>query len=77
MNIQAEKLNLIQWLAGVNEPSIIKRFIALKQEQQVDWWNEIEAEEKAEIEEGLAQADRGEVLSHEEAMSRYQQWRSK
>lgn len=77
MNIQAEKLNLIKWLAGVNEPSIIKRFIALKEEQQVDWWDEIDAEERTEIEEGLVQADRGEVVPHEEVMSKYQQWRSK
>ena len=65
MDIQAEKLDLIKWLAGVNEPSVIKRFVALKQEQQIDWWDEIDAEERADIEEGLAQADRGEVLSHE------------
>jgi len=77
MDIQAEKLDLIKWLAGVTEPSVIKRFIALKQEQQVDWWEEIDAEERAEIEEGLAQADNGEVLSHEEVMAKYQKWRSK
>ena len=29
----------------------------------MDWWDEISAEERAEIEEGLAQADRGEVVS--------------
>ena len=77
MDIQAEKLNLIKWLTDVNEPSIIKRFIALKQEQQIDWWDKISDEEKAEIEEGLAQADNGEVVSHETVMAKYQQWRSK
>ena len=77
MDIQAEKLDLIRWLAGVNEPSIIKRFIALKQKQQVDWWDEISADEKAEIEEGLAQADNEEVSSHESVMAKYQKWRSK
>jgi predicted transcriptional regulator len=77
MDIQAEKLNLIRWLADVNEPSIIKRFIALKQKQQIDWWDQISSEEKAEIEEGLAQADAGEVLPHESVMAKYQQWRSK
>jgi hypothetical protein len=30
MDIQAEKLDLIKWLAGINEPSVIKRFVALK-----------------------------------------------
>ncbi|HTI61214.1 hypothetical protein [Mucilaginibacter sp.] len=77
MDIQAEKLNLIRWLTNVSDPSIIKQFIALRQQQQADWWDEIDTEEKAEIEEGLAQADRGDVLSHEEVMIKYQRWRSK
>jgi predicted transcriptional regulator len=77
MDIQAEKLNLIKWLTEVTEPSVIKRFIALKNDQAADWWDQISDEEKSEIEEGLAEAERGDVLSHEEVMSKYQKWRSK
>ena len=72
MDIQAEKLNLIKWLAEVNEPSIIERFMALKNKQQDDWWDQISEDEKSEIDEGLAQADKGEVFSHEEIMTKYQ-----
>ena len=77
MDIQAEKLNLIKWLTDVKEPSVIERFLALKNEQQPDWWDEIGEDEKAEIEEGITQADRGEVFSHEEVMAKYDKWRSK
>ena len=77
MDIQIEKLNLIRWLTEVEEPSVISQFIALKNRQQPDWWHEISDDEKSEIEEGLAQADRGDVLSHEEVMAKYQKWRSK
>ncbi|HAL80960.1 MAG TPA: hypothetical protein DCO83_01000 [Mucilaginibacter sp.] len=77
MDIQLEKLNLIRWLTEVEEPSVISQFIALKNRQQPDWWDEISDDEKSEIEEGLAQADRGDVLSHEEVMAKYQKWRSK
>lgn len=77
MDIQAEKLNLIKWLTDVKEPSVIERLIALKNDQQGDWWDQICEDEKAEIEEGLTQADKGEVFSHEEVMSKYQKWRSK
>jgi predicted transcriptional regulator len=42
-----------------------------------DWWDEIDEDEKAEIEEGIAQADRGEVIPHQEVMAKYQQWLSK
>lgn len=72
MDIQAEKLEPIRWLADINEPSIIKRFIALKKKQQSDRWNDISLDEKSEIEKGLAQADNGEVAPYEEVMAKYQ-----
>lgn len=75
MDIQAEKLQLIEWLARLNNTSVIKRFIALKKEQEKDWWDQLSKAERTEIEEGLAQADRGEVVSHKEVMSKYKKWR--
>jgi predicted transcriptional regulator len=75
MDIQAEKLQLIEWLARLNNTTILKRFIALKKEQEKDWWDQLSAEEKAEIEEGLSQADRGEVVPHKEVMAKYKKWR--
>ena len=75
MDIQTEKLQLIEWLARLNNTTVLKRFIALKKEQEKDWWDEISEEERAEIEEGLAQADRGEVVSHKVVMAKYKKWR--
>jgi predicted transcriptional regulator len=75
MDIQTEKLQLIEWLARLNNTSIIKRFIALKKEQEKDWWDQLSKEEKAEIEEGLAQADKGELVPHKEVMAKYKKWR--
>lgn len=77
MDIQSQKLELIQWLANVDDPEILKEFLALKQAKQSDWWDEISPEERAEIEEGLAQADRGDVTAHEEVMEKYKKWLSK
>ena len=75
MDIQAEKLQLIEWLARLNNTTTLKRFITLKKEQEKDWWDQLSADEKSEIEEGLAQADRGEVISHKEVMAKYKKWR--
>lgn len=75
MDIQAEKLQLIEWLARLNNTTTLKRFITLKKEQEKDWWDQLSKEEKAEIEEGLAQADRGQVVSHKEVMAKYKRWR--
>ncbi|MEQ6118361.1 hypothetical protein [Reichenbachiella sp. MALMAid0571] len=74
MDIQAEKLRLIEWLAGLNDAKVLNEFIALKQTKEADWWDEISTEERLEIEEGLAQADRGELVPHKEVMAKYQKW---
>lgn len=74
MDIQSEKLNFIQWFSGVTDLSVIKEFIAMKREKEHDWWDMISAEEKAEIEEGLAQADSGEVVPHNQVMDKYKKW---
>lgn len=73
MDMKAEKLGLIQWLAQLTDERMIVKILALRKEQE-DWWEQITAEEKAEIEEGLLQADRGEVKSHSEIRKRYERW---
>jgi predicted transcriptional regulator len=75
MDIQAEKLRLIEWLASLKDSSTISELIAFKKSKEADWWDEISPEEKAEIEEGLAQADRGEVVPHKQVMAKYNKWR--
>ena len=74
MDIQAEKLRLIEWLAQLNDMQTLKEFITLKKKKEVDWWDELSVEERTEIEEGLAQADRGEVVPHKEVMEKYKKW---
>lgn len=68
MDIQAEKLKLIEWLAGLNDPKTIKELVTIKKSKEVDWWDEISQEERLAIKEGLAELDRGEGIPHEEVM---------
>ncbi|NQZ78620.1 MAG: hypothetical protein HRT61_21275 [Ekhidna sp.] len=74
MDIQAEKIRLIEWLAGLNDTKTLNEFISLKKKKEADWWDEINDEERREIEEGLEQADNGELIPHEEVMSKYKKW---
>jgi len=74
MDIQAEKLKLIEWLAGLNDSKTLIEFISLKEQKELDWWDEISEEERSEIAEGLSQADRGEFTSHKEVMEKYKKW---
>lgn len=68
MDLQAEKLSLLEWLAGLNDPKTLKEFITLKKSKEVDWWAEISEDERDAINEGLTQLDRGEGIPHEQVM---------
>ena len=69
MDFQAEKLSLIEWIAGLNDPNTLKEFISLKKSKEVDWWDEISEAERTAINEGLDQLERGEGIPHEQVMN--------
>ncbi len=66
-----KKLNFIQWFLVLTYLSTVRELLALKKKKEQDWQDTIGAEEKAEIEEVLREADRGEVKSHEKVMDKY------
>ena len=69
MNIQAKKLKLVQMIINTDKPALLKRVEEIfKKETAVDWWDEISEAERKSIEQGLAEADRGELIPHEEVM---------
>ena len=71
MNIQAEKIELIQILLQTNSEDIIKKVKTLLKKEQKDWWDETSEAERRSIEKGLAQLDRGEGIPHEKVMKKY------
>ena len=67
------KSNLYKLIDSVNESKTLQLIYTLiknKGVSEVDFWDELSDEQKAEIEESIAQADRGEVIPHEEVMAR-------
>lgn len=59
MDIQAQKLELIEWLASVNDTSIIKAILELREKKDSDWWNSLSEEQKEDIEAGLEDLEAG------------------
>ena len=74
MDIQTEKLRLIEWLAGLDDIKVLQQLISLKRKQEMDWWDTISMEEKEEIEMGLKQAEDNHFVNHEEVMAKYKKW---
>lgn len=42
-----------------------------------DWWDEMPDNVRADVEESIRQADRGDVLTHEEVKKKYEKWFAK
>jgi hypothetical protein len=76
MNIQTEKLNLIEWISGLNDTSIIDRLREIKDDysKSKDWWDTLKKEELASINRGLKDFEEGRIHSHETARKIYEKY---
>ena len=69
--LRSDLHNMIDNITDSNILNAVKTLLAGKTATQTDWWNVISDEERAEIEQGLSEAERGEVITHEEVISKY------
>jgi predicted transcriptional regulator len=71
--IQSLKLELIDWIANVNDVHLIKELANLKAENQrisIEQYNK-------ELEEANAEIERGEFVTHQQAVKEIHKWREK
>jgi len=73
MNIQVEKLNLIEWISRLNDNNIIERLREIKEEysKSKDWSDSLKKEELESINRGLKDFEEGRIHSHETARGIY------
>ena len=81
MSLQVDIKWIQSELSQVTDPELISAFKSLltyrKRQVTRDWWDEISEDERAEINEGIRQADNGEVISNEEVKKSYNKWLSR
>ena len=73
------KSDLISLIEEIENETLLKAIYVMITHQhapssKVLKWTDLPAALKEEIEEGLEQAENGEVVSHEEVMKKYQKW---
>ena len=68
MDIQTEKLNLIEWIAGINDTQIIRQFKSLQISNQEQVNSSLTPAEKSAIDQGLKSIAEGKVHTHESVM---------
>ncbi len=76
MNIQAEKLDLIEWISKINDSSLISKLRQIKEDysQSKDWWECLKKEEIDSINRGLKDFEEGRIHSHETARKVYEKY---
>ncbi|WP_184544546.1 hypothetical protein [Mucilaginibacter sp. FT3.2] len=74
MNIQAEKLDILQTIIGTNDESLIMDVKAFLSNRKTDWFDELNDEQQKDVLEGIAQADRGEIVPHDEVLKIFGKW---
>jgi hypothetical protein len=73
MDLATRKYNFIEEIFSVDE-SLLERLEIFLKTNKKDWFSELSAEEKSEIETGIKQADNNEFVSHEAVMNKFAKW---
>ena len=73
MGHEALKLELIEWLAHLDDDDTITYLKIVKDSSETgsDWWQELTDEQKSGIERGLQDIDAGRVLPHGQVKDKY------
>jgi len=76
MDIQSEKLSLIEWISRLNDSSVIEKIREIRKEysKSDDWWNSLKKEEIESINRGLKDIEEGRVHSHETSWKIYEKY---
>lgn len=73
MGHETIKLEIIEWLAKLDDSETIEYLKIVKDSRTADndWWDDLTATQKAGIERGLDDIRGGRIISHEDVKRRY------
>lgn len=76
MNIQTEKLGLIEWISRLNDKSILEKLRKIKDDytSSKDWSDSLQEEELESINRGLKDFEEGRIHTHETAREKYEKY---
>ncbi|MFA6924154.1 MAG: hypothetical protein WC223_07845 [Bacteroidales bacterium] len=75
-NIQSEKLNIIEWILGLQDRTILEKikYLINNPKTTTDWWDTISEVERHSIENGLNDIENGRITSHSKVKKNYEKW---
>jgi hypothetical protein len=70
MDLQAEKLKLVQAILNIDDVDMIKKVKQIFKKSDHDWFDDLTEKQQQSVMKSLEQLDRGEGIPHEEAIAR-------
>jgi hypothetical protein len=77
MNAYAEKVEIIQWIAGLKDISTLRQLKKIKEQSEVKqqlYLDTISVKERESIERGIDDLKNGRVTPHSEVRKKYEKW---
>ncbi len=74
MNIESEKLEIMRMVLETDDAALILAIKALLKNKEQDCFDQLSPEAQQDVQEGLAQADRGETVAHAHAVDLLGKW---
>jgi hypothetical protein len=77
MNAYAEKVDIIQWIAGLEDKSTLRQLKKIKEQSDIqknDWIDNISQKERESILRGIDDSANGRVKTHSEVRKKYEKW---
>lgn len=71
MNIEAEKLSVLQQIINTNDLDLIRDIKQLLNSKEVDWFDGLSKVQKNDVEVGIAQLDKEDVFTHEDVKMKF------
>ena len=71
MDLQAEKLELVQAILDIEDISVVKKVKALLKKKEHDWFDDLSEEQQEAIDRSIENLDKGERIPHAEVAARF------
>ncbi|MEM0517363.1 MULTISPECIES: hypothetical protein [Aequorivita] len=70
MDIKTSKIELVKMILNIENDTFIQRLTDFINNEKADFWNELNAEEQAEIKRGIEQLNQGNRKSYKEVLDK-------
>lgn len=71
MDIQLSKIELVRTILNIENEELINKLINFIQNEQVDFWSQLDKEQQNEISEGIQQLDSGKRVTYESFLEKF------